>query len=362
MKIPQFEPLFTDLEKKRMSDYLSKGGFLTEFRETVKFSQMLKEITNSKSVSCVNNGTISLSIALKALGVERGDKVLVPNFTMFATASSAWFVGAEIVFCDVRDDDFLLDLSYAREMLTSEFKVVVITNANGRTHTATEMDEFIKFCDSLEILVLEDSAQALGSYYDDGTHAGLKADIGSLSFSVPKIITTGQGGALITSSHDLGQKINLLKDFGRSGGGNDIHMEMGINSKFTDLQAVIGQTQLEDFEWRKRRKKEIHKLYKDGLRNCDKGKFVDYDTSHTVPWFYEFLCEDKQYVASILEKNYISTRDMYPRLNKQKALENHPQALDEFKISKHIEKHGLWLPSSLTLSDEDIHKICQILS
>ena len=344
-----------------MMSYMSGNNYLTEFKETKSFEQALGEITNCKNVSCVNNGTVSLSIALKAVGVKPGDVVIVPNFTMFATASAAWFIGADIAFCDVRKQDLLLDLNLAEEMLSDRVKAVIITNANGRTHGSAEFSKFYTKCHNLGIAVIEDAAQGICSKYDNGVHAGLLGDIGSLSFSVPKLITTGQGGALITHNAQLADRIKFLKDFGRSQGGNDIHCEMGINSKFTDLQAVIGLAQLRDLSWRVNRKKEIHRLYSVHLKHASTGYFFDYDISSTVPWFYEYICDDKQQVKAKLDENGIGTRDMYPRLNKQVAFVDHYQCQHVYPVSKFVEDHGIWLPSSLTLSDDDIYKICSIL-
>ena len=127
------------------------------------------------------------------------------------------------------------------------------------------------------LILLEDSAQALGSFYPDGIHQGRKGIAGSFSFSAPKIISTGQGGAIITDDDELAYNVSRLKDFGRSGGGNDVHEMIGFNFKFTDIQAVIGIVQMGKLDWRVNRMKEIYARYKNNLSNIEEIQFFEQD-------------------------------------------------------------------------------------
>ena len=118
-------------------------------------------------------------------------------------------------------------------------------NANGR-YPSYKIDQLVKLCTLKNIYLIEDSAQALGSYYPDGRHMGTAGIAGSISFSMPKIITTGQGGAVISNNQHLIEEIRRYKNFGRkNSGGLDIHETIGLNMKFTDLQATLGISQLE---------------------------------------------------------------------------------------------------------------------
>ena len=119
-----------------------------------------------------------------------------------------------------------------------------MVSANGR-FPSYGLDKIVNISEKYDIPIIEDAAQSLGSFYECGSHIGTIGKIGSLSFSAPKIISTGQGGALMTNDDELARKIRLLKDFGRTGGGgNDIHDTIGFNFKFTELQAVIGIEQM----------------------------------------------------------------------------------------------------------------------
>lgn len=178
--------------------------------------------------------------------------------------------------------------------------------------------------------------------------------MGSFSFSAPKIISTGQGGALITNDDNLASKIRKLKDFGRSGGGNDIHDSIGYNFKFTELQACVGIEQMKKLEYRIARKKEIYRLYEKGLQNISGIELFKQDLTCTVPWFYDTLCERRDELQEFLKQNNIGTRIMYPPINKQVAY----QVSGEHTISNLIGQKGLWLPSATQLSDEEVQYIC----
>ncbi|RMD48637.1 MAG: aminotransferase class I/II-fold pyridoxal phosphate-dependent enzyme, partial [Alphaproteobacteria bacterium] len=241
--IMQMRPLFGEEEKRALAEYMEEDGFLTEFRRTRAFEEAIAAFTGARHCIVVNNGTVSLTLAAIACGVGHGDEVIVPNFTMIATPNSVKLIGAEPVFVDVEPGTLCMDIEAARAAITPRTRAIILVNANGREPDAG-IDAFVALAEEHGLALIEDSAQALGSRYRDGTHMGLKGRVGSFSFSMPKIITTGQGGALITDDDELAARLRRLKDFGRASGGNDIHDEIGWNFKFTELQAVVGLEQM----------------------------------------------------------------------------------------------------------------------
>jgi perosamine synthetase len=226
-------------------------------------------------------------------------------------------------------------------------------NANGRY--PSDINEIISYCKEENLILFEDSAQALGSFYKDGLHQGRKGIAGSFSFSAPKIISTGQGGAIITDDDVVAYNISRLKDFGRSGGGNDIHEMIGFNFKFTDIQAVIGITQMSKLDWRVKRMKEIYSLYKENLSSSKNINFFDQDLQNTTPWFVDIKVENREALMTWLKQNKIGSRVMYPPINKQEAY----NIKGEYKVSNEIGEKGLWLPSSSKLTNAQIDYICE---
>ena len=354
--IPQMEPWFGQEEKDEINAYLEEGGWFTEFKKTESFENSIAQYTKTKHCIVVNNGTISLTLAAIACGIGHGDEVVVPNYTMIATPNSVKMIGAIPVFVDVEPETLCLDIEKTKNAITKKTKAVMLVSANGR-FPKSGIDAFKKLCQQHQLAFIEDAAQSLGSFYPNGKHMGSEGDLGSFSFSAPKIISTGQGGCLITNNDDLAFKLRRLKDFGRSGGGNDIHHWIGYNFKFTELQACIGIAQMQKLDFRVKRKKEIYALYKECLKPCSKVKLFEQDIVHTTPWFIDSLVEQRKELQEFLKQNGIGTRIMYPPINKQLAYNE----TGEFPVSDSIGEKGLWLPSANQLSDNEVKYICSTI-
>ena len=354
--IMQMRPWFGAEEKQAVCEYMDEDGFITEFKRTEKFEQMLAEYTGAKHCVVVNNGTISLTLAAMAAGVEAGDEVIVPNYTMIATPNSIKMFGATPIFVDVEIETLCLDIRLVEQAITSKTKAIILVSANGR-YPRVGISAFEKLCKENNIILIEDSAQSLGSFYPDGRHIGTAGLVGSFSFSAPKIISTGQGGAIITNDDKVAEKLRKLKDFGRSGGGNDIHDEIGFNFKFTELQACIGIEQMKKLAWRVGRKKEILSRYKNELKGVAQVQFFHQDLEYTTPWFIDVKVENRDELMAYLKLNKIGSRIMYPPINKQQAYD----VAGEHIFSNEIGVKGLWLPSSSNLTNEQIDYICNTL-
>jgi perosamine synthetase len=347
--IPQMEPWFGVEEKEAIIQYMEEGGWITEFKKTTEFEHRIGEFTGARHCIVVNNGTVSLSLIAMAAGIKAGDEVIVPNYTMIATPNSVLMLGAIPVFVDVEKETLCMDIECAKKAITPKTKAILFVNANGRNPIAG-IEAFQKLCEQKGLILLEDAAQSLGSFFPNGKHQGTIGMAGSFSFSAPKIISTGQGGAIVTNDDEMANRLRKLKDFGRAEGGNDVHNSIGYNFKFTELQAVIGNEQMKKLSWRVMRKKEIFKLYLMNLAGVNEIKFFNQDLSFTTPWFIDILAESRIELAKYLKENYIGSRTMYPPINKQEAYNisgNH-------NVSNLVGEKGLWLPSSAQLTDEDI--------
>jgi perosamine synthetase len=229
----------------------------------------------------------------------------------------------------------------------------MLVSANGRT-PAAGIEPLQALASEFGLALIEDAAQSLGSHYPDGRHVGRAGRVGSLSFSAPKIISTGQGGALITDDDEIAFRLRRLKDFGRSGGGNDIHDSIGYNFKFTDLQACIGIEQMKKLPGRIVRKKRIWQVYRDQLAGVPEIRLFKHELRRTTPWFIDCLAERRGELMKFLEKWQIGSRVMYPPINRQKAY----GLGGTYPVSEQVGEQGLWLPSSNQLSDEEIGRVC----
>lgn len=349
--IAQMEPSFDEHERNAMDEYLASGGWLMEFKKTRELEAMIAEYTGAKYCSIMPNGTLSLSVALMACGVGVGDEVICPDYTMVATPNSAELIGAKAVFVDVDCNTLCMNFEQMKAAVTPKTKAVLFVSINGRC--PKNIQEYVDFCKEKGIHFIEDAAQSLGSRCN-GKHLGTFGEIGSFSFSVPKIITMGQGGALITDDEKLYQQIKRIRDFGRDKGGSDHYLTKGWNFKFTDMQAVIGIEQMKKLPVRVERKKEMGKLYEKELAGIPGVELVPTDFNDCSPWFYDILCDRRTELQEFLKANNIGSRVFYPPLHAEPAYGYE----GGYPVTKDISAHGLWLPSTVTITDEQIKYIC----
>lgn len=353
--INYMQPNYDECEIIAVNEYMNSGGWLTEFTQTRTFEEDLAEFVGSRFCSVLSNGTVTLIAALMACDVHAGDEVIVPDFTMSATSHAVELIGAHAVFVDVERDTFCMNYVQMLAAITPKTKAVIFVDLNGRySNTFVQM---IEFCKINNLWLIEDAAQALGSTCN-GKPLGTFGDIGSFSFSMPKIITTGQGGAIVTNNDLLFNKILKIRDFGRESTGSDHYMAIGCNFKFTDLQAVIGIEQVKKLAKRISRKKEICFKYDSLLAGFEQVELVKNNYLDTAPCFYEILCDNRDKLKSFLFEHSIGSREFYPPLHSEPAYGyNHLS----FPVTEEISAKGLWLPSSSTLTDEQIEYICSII-
>lgn len=346
--INQMEPWIGKEEEREVLKVL-RSGWITEARKTKKLEEEIAAFVGSRYASVVSNGTVSLAIGLWALGIGTGDEVIVPDFTMVASPNAVLLTGAKPVFVDIEKDSLCLDISDVEKKITSRTRAVMPVALNGR---APDMGKLKSLCKKKNIRVLEDAAQAFGSTWRN-QYLGTFGEIGSFSFSTPKVITTGQGGALVTNEKKLYEKIIRIKDFGRLNRNSQDHDEIGYNFKFTDIQAAIGIAQMKKLKFRLKRKKDIFALYHTELQGVAGVRFLETDLTQVSPWFIDIFVDDPQALKTYLYNNSIGTREFYPAIHTTKAYTSDIA----FPCSLWASQHGLWLPSSSFLSNEQIKRI-----
>lgn len=350
--IRQMEPWIDRQEEKEIIKVM-RSGWITEADETKRFEKMIADFTGSKYCSVVTNGTVSLYLALKALGIGERDEVIVPDMTMVASPNAVIMANAKPVFVDIEKDTLCLSLDEVEKNISKKTKAIMVVALNGR---APDMNRVLAIAKDNNLFVIEDAAQALGSYFR-GKHLGTFGDIGSFSFSTPKVITTAQGGALITDRKDLYDKIIRLKDFGRIDRSSQNHDEIGFNFKFTDILAAIGVVQMKKLPTRLNRKKEMYNIYKQELKNLKQIQFIATDLSQTSPWFMDIFVSDPKALQGFLKNKNIGTRLFYPAIHTTKPY----KTKNIYENSLWASEHGLWLPSSAFLSDSDIIDVCRAI-
>lgn len=357
--IQQYKPNYTKEDKDALKALIDTDTWFSEFSQTDKFAEELAKATENKHAVIVNNGTVAISIALSALGIRPYDQVIVPDITMVATANAVRFVGATPVFCDIDPSTGLLDAKKAIALSESiGARAIIYVTLNGRINEA-DVIFLNNYCKENYIHFIKDDAQSLGS--GARSNKSLQnpefGDIHTLSFSPHKSVSCGQGGAIVTSDDKLFEKFKRFKDFGRLIGGADIHDHFGINSKFTELQATLGLSQLNRLTNTCQTKKMIYDYYFNLFKNS-KVRMIDRLLNET-PWFMEIHVENRDRLHEELKKRNIGSRKMYPALHTQACYDLRENVQEGFKPENSVaySEHSLWLPSSIDLEFKDIEFI-----
>ncbi len=346
-KINQVEPNISEEDIQKVNDYMSSGAWITEHALTKELEKKIADFVNRKYAIAVPNGTIAIYLSLLAAGLTKGKRVAVPNITMIATINAILWAGAEPVIIDLNER---LCMSIKSLQTVEKLDGVIYVPLNGRTEDGIAIEEY---CNEKDIILIEDSAHALGSQYQDKM-CGSLGRMSVFSFTPHKIITMGQGGLVLTDEDNLYEYLIELKTFNRSKDRSDWHDGFGLNFKITDLQSALGLSQFEKINDFIKIKKEMFQLYKNKISGYKFINFFDYET----PWFIDLICEsesDRDNLKDLLERQDILTRESYPALSKQSFLQSVEKT--SLKFSENISENILWLPSSTNLTKNQIEQV-----
>ena len=350
--INQVEPNISSEDIESVSEYMQSGSWITEHKLTKELENKIAGYVDRKYAVAVPNGTVAIYLALIASGVKEGHKVAVPNITMIATINAIIWAGAEPVIVDI-DNNLCMSLDSLKKV--PDIDAAIFVPLNGRVGSGIEIQEY---CKDKDIILIEDSAHALGSSYEN-QKCGSLGSLSIFSFTPHKIITMGQGGMVLLDDEDLYQKLIDMKTFNREKDKSDVHKGFGLNFKITDLQSSLGLSQLSKLEEFIKLKNELYRQYSKNINEKYLKSFNEYET----PWFVDFYCNnenqrDKLHVY-LQEKN-IETRFSYPSLSSQSYLQNIEKT--DLTLSEKISNTVLWLPSSTNLSKEDIEYVSRAVN
>jgi perosamine synthetase len=353
-RIPWWQPQIAGTEAERIAEVLN-DCFLNEGKRAEAFSAEIARRLSVSYAAPAPSGTAAIFLALRACGVGEGDEVLIPNLTFIATANAVRLAGARPVLVDVRRSDLLLDPRLLERHVTSRTKAVIPVHISGR---AAPMSEITGFARDRGLAVIEDAAEALGSR-SEGRFLGTWGDAGVLSFSPQKIITTGQGGMVLTAREDVYRRLIELKDHGRpkrGTGGDDEHVSLGFNFKLTDLQAAVGLAQLERLDERTERLRRHHRLYLERLSGLPQLRLHRCDVAEgAVPLWTDGLFSHRNALDAFLLDRGAECRRFWHPLHTQAPYRQDAAGLS---VSARLSPMALWLPSAFTLNDADIEQVC----
>jgi perosamine synthetase len=366
--IPVCTPVLDGREAEYVAECLETNWVSSLGEYIPQFEQRFAALGGAPYAVACSSGTAAIHLALECLDIGPGDEVIIPAFTLIVSANMVCLTGATPVLVDVRPDTWCIDPALIEAKITPRTKAIMVVHMYGHP---CEMDAICAIARRHNLHVIEDAAQAHGATYRGRTVGGL-GDVGCFSFYGNKIITTGEGGMLVTRRREIAERAALLRNqaFGEE---RFVHHQVGFNYRMTNIQAAIGLAQCERFDEKVRRKREIAAVY-DGL-------LADEPTlqrpAHGVGcepvwWMYGIVLRDsfgrtKTEVQDALAAQGIETRSFFMPMHRQPVFQGGhrrwPDLRGTYPVSDELGRSGLYLPSGLDLTyDDQVYVVEQLLA
>jgi perosamine synthetase len=360
-RIPVAAPALVGREKEYVLDCLDSTWISSSGSYIERFEQAFAAFCGVRHAMTCTNGTVALHLALLALGVGPGDEVIVPTLTYVATANAVRYCGATPVFVDAEIDSWNMDPGAAARAVTGRTKAIVVVHLYGHP---TDMDPIIDLARDHGLAVVEDAAEAHGAKYK-GRTVGAIGDIATFSFYGNKIITTGEGGMVVTDDDDLAQTVRLLKGQGQDPNRRYWFPVVGFNYRMTNVAAAIGLAQLERIDWHIARRREVAGWYREALADLpDVTLSPELHWARNAFWISCALLGEgagisRDDVMESMDAQGIETRPFFYPLH---TLPPYTQKGGEFPVAESLAARGINLPSSALLTEAEVHDVARALT
>jgi len=360
------EPYLSGLEKENVMDAINASEISGTYGKYIsKFEQEFAELTGNKFGISTSNGTTALHTALSAIGIGSGDEVLVQTLTNMASVFSIVYTGAKPIPVDVDQTTCNIDVNIIRAKITKKTKAIMVVHLFGHS---VDMDPILKIAKEFNLFVIEDCAEAHGALYK-GRKIGSIGHIACFSFYANKILTTGEGGMVVTNNEELANKSRSLRSFAYGPSNNRfMHQQIGFNYRMSNLTAAFGCGQLPLLDEVISLKRKIASRYIYNLKDVRVLQLpVEKDYAYNVYWmFHVVLIGDAQgyrnFIISELGKNGIEARESFTPFNMQKIFQDQGLVKEnDCPVANYIGLNGFYLPSGPKISNRDIDYVSESL-
>lgn len=348
---PVAEPSLSGKELEYLTDAFlstwisSRGAYIDRFE--AEFS----EYCGCEFGVATSNGTVALHLALVAWGIGPGDEVIVPDLTFAATINAVLYTGATPVIVDVERDRWTIDPEEIAKAITPKTKAIIPVHVYG---IPARMDAIMDLAEQHGIKVLEDAAEAHGARYK-GKVVGSWGHAATYSFFANKIITTGEGGMVVTSDPALNEKMRILRDHGMRPGKRYWHDHIGFNYRLTNLQAAIGCAQLERIEEIIANHQALEDRYREALADLPIGWPTEFEDSRRVIWLITVMMENRDEAMAACKQAGVDVRPFFFPLSTMPIYQ-------EYTFSNAnalwLSERGMNLP---TVDTVDMDRVCMAL-
>jgi len=369
--IPVNEPKLGDRELEYVSECVRTGWVSSAGKFIGEFEERWAAYCGRRYGVAVSNGTVALQLAVACLDLEPGDEVIMPTFTIISCALAVVYNGGVPVLVDSDPKTWTMDINQVADKITPRTKAIMPVHIYGHP---VDMDPLLDLADKHGLAIIEDAAEAHGAEYLSGRHGsdptwrrcGSFGTLSCFSFYANKLITTGEGGMVLTDDPKLAEKARSLRNLCFLPQRRFYHEELGYNFRMTNLQAALGLAQLERMDAIVARKRWMGQEYTRRLRDIEVLQLpVEEPWARSVYWMYGIILAeetglDADWLAQQLRERSIDTRPFFLGMHEQPALRQRGFFRNErYPVAERLARQGLYLPSGLALTEEQLEQVCE---
>ena len=361
--IPVNEPLLSGNEKKYLAECIETGWISSEGKFVKKFEQDFAKKVNRNYGIAVSSGTAALDIAVKALGINEGDEVIMPTFTIISCVNQIIRSGAKPVFVDSDPETWNMDISQIEAKITKRTKAIMIVHIYG---LPVDIEPILKLAQKYNLKIIEDASEMIGQTYKN-KQCGSFGDISTFSFYPNKHITTGEGGMIVTNDDELAEKCKSLRNLCFQAQKRFVHEDLGWNYRMTNLQAAVGLAQLETLDKHIKRKREIGNLYNELLTDIEEIQLPLKRTEYAenIYWVYGIVLKNNlkaEQIMKMLAAEGIGSRPFFYPLHLQPVFTKKGMFVNEkYPVAENLAEKGFYIPSGLGITNEQINTVAKKL-
>lgn len=362
--IPLCIPEIRGNEWKYIKDCLDTNWVSSVGSYVNKFEDDFAKYIGAKKAVVTMNGTAAIHLALLALGIGKGDEVIVSSLTFISPVNAIKYVGAEPVFADICEDTWVMDADKIEQLITPKTKAIMPVHIYGHP---VDMKKIMDIAKKHNLYVIEDATESLGAECN-GENVGTIGDIGCFSFNGNKLITTGAGGMLVTNNQELGDRAKFLSTQTKIVTDNKsfYHPEIGYNFRMPNILAAMGCAQLELIDDYIDKKRQHAKKYNELLKaNKNVNTPAEKEWAKNAYWLYSIVLKDgygisRDELIKKLAENEIESRPFFMPIHNMPPYKDCKHG--DMIITNKIYDNGINLPSSVGLTDKEIEKVCEIIN
>jgi perosamine synthetase len=368
--VNDFIPVNTPLITKEDTDYVTKavseGWISGDGKYVAEFEEAMGLLCKRNHAIAVSNGSVAIDLVIEALGIRKGDEVILPSFTIISCLAQILRNGATPVFVDALPDTWNMDVSQVESLISPKTKAIMAVHTYG---LPVDMDPLIDLATKHGIPIIEDAAEAHGLKYKDRV-AGSMGLVSTFSFYANKNITTGEGGMVLTDDGALASKIRKLRNLAFIPERRFFHEDLGWNSRMSSIQAALGTSQIKRISSINKRRREIGQTYKEAFSALKNAGLPVSQTDYAENNYWVFgltLKTDFDLSAAEvmrkLEQKGIGARPFFHPLHDQPVLFKHlgGKYKHELPVSSHLGSKGFYIPNSLGIRTDEVDRIVETI-